>query len=320
LPDGDPAMATSIASDILKPFAFADGVSTWLSDAYRGGMVASFFLSAFAIIGGIAYLPFASLDQKWGFAAFEFLLLLAIVVIFLTGKRLRWHERWFETRRVAEYFRHAPLLLLLGAARSTGRWPRGSRGNWPEYYARHALRSIGLPHMKVTSRYLRATLSLMQDQHVAPQRLYHLAKAKRLKRAQHNLDRNSELLFLLAVISVALYLLVEMAAAFGWLPRETPHDVAKTFTFLGVLFPTLGGAFAGVHYFGDFERFAAISEVTAEKLGDVETRIAMMLAAPDSEISYARVSGLAHAIDDIVVDEIENWQAVFGGKHITVPV
>ena len=82
----------------------------------------------------------------------------------------------------------------------------------------------------------------------------------------------------------------------------------------------MGGAFAGVHYFGDFERFAAISAITAEKLGDVETRIGFLLDAPDSEITYARVSGLAHAIDDIVVDEIENWQAVFGGKHITVPV
>ena len=106
----DPTIPARIASDVLKPFAWADGISTWLSDAYRGGMVASFFLSAFAIIGGVAYLPFASVDQKWGFAAFEFILLAMIVAIFFTGKRSRWHERWFETRRVAEYFRHAPIL------------------------------------------------------------------------------------------------------------------------------------------------------------------------------------------------------------------
>ena len=320
LPGGDPRIPKRIASNVLKPFAWADGVSTWLSDAYRGGMVASFFLSAFAIIGGIAYLPFASVDQKWGFAAFEFVLLAMIVAIFFTGKRLRWHERWFETRRVAEYFRHAPILLLLGAARSTGRWPRGAEGNWPEHYVRHALRGIGLPKMKVTPAFLRGALSLMRDHHVVPQRKYHHAKADKLKRAQHNLDRTSEFLFLLAVLSVAIFLLIELGAGFGWLPRTLPHDVAKTFTFLGVLFPTMGGAFAGVHYFGDFERFAAISAITAEKLSDVETRIGFLLDAPDSEITYARVSGLAHAIDDIVVDEIENWQAVFGGKHITVPV
>ena len=320
LPGVDAAIPERIATDVLKPFAWADGVSTWLSDAYRGGMVASFFLSAFAIIGGIAYLPFASVDQKWGFAAFEFVLLAMIVAIFFTGKRLRWHERWFETRRVAEYFRHAPILLLLGASRSTGRWPRGADGNWPEHYVRHALRSIGLPKMKVTPAFLRGALSLMREHHVVPQGNYHRGKADKLKRAQHNLDRTSEFLFLLAVLSVALYLLIELGTATGWLPHTLPHDVAKTFTFLGVLFPTMGGAFAGVHYFGDFERFAAISAITAEKLSDVETRIGFLLDAPDSEITYARVSGLAHAIDDIVVDEIENWQAVFGGKHITVPV
>ncbi|MGB5078324.1 MAG: hypothetical protein WBO17_12670 [Sphingorhabdus sp.] len=320
LPGSDSAMLERIATRVMQPFAWADGVSTWLSDAYRGSMVASFFLSAFAIAGGIAYLPFASIDQKWWFAAFEFVLLVTIIGIFVTGKRLRWHERWFEIRRVAEYFRHAPILLLLGAARSTGRWPRGSRGNWPEWYVRHALRGIGLPQMKVTPAFLKSSLIFMRDHHVAPQREYHSSKAVRLKRAQHNLDRMSEMLFLLAVISVALYLLIELGSASGWLPHEMPHDVAKTFSFLGVLFPTLGGAFAGVHYFGDFERFAAISEITADKLGDVATRISILLEAPDCETTYARVSGLAHAIDDIVVAEIENWQAVFGGKHITVPV
>ena len=174
--------------------------------------------------------------------------------------------------------------------------------------------------MKVTPEFLRGALALMRDHHVVPQSTYHRGKADKLKRAQHNLDRTSEFLFLLAVLSVALYLLIELCAGIGWLPHTLPHDVAKTFTFLGVLFPTMGGAFAGVHYFGDFERFAAISAITAEKLSDVETRIGFLLGAPDSEITYARVSGLAHAIDDIVVDEIENWQAVFGGKHITVPV
>ena len=316
----DPAMPVRIADEVMRPFAWADGVSTWLSDAYRGSMVASFFLSAFAIVGGIAYLPFASIEQKWWFAAFEFVLLFAIIGIFFTGKRKRWHERWFEIRRVAEYFRHAPILLLVGAARPIGRWPRGSGGNWPEWYARHALRNIGLPQIKVTSAFLKGALALMRDHHVGPQSDYHRAKAARLKRAQHNLDRLSEILFLFAVVSVAMYLLIELGAAIGWLPPGLPHDVAKLFTFLGVLFPTMGGAFAGVHYFGDFERFAAISEITAEKLDDIASRIAILESAPDGEITYARVSGLAHAIDDIVVDEIENWQSVFAGKRITVPV
>ena len=89
---------------------------------------------------------------------------------------------------------------------------------------------------------------------------------------------------------------------------------------LGVAFPTFGAAIAGIRYFGDFERFAAISEVTAAKLEGFPSRIVLLLEAADDRIDYSRVSELAHATDDVVVSEIENWQAVFGGKHISVPV
>ena len=127
LPGVDRERAARLGGTVLQPFAWADGISTWLSDAYRGGMVMSFFLSALAIAGGIAYLPFASVEQKWIFALFEFVLLAVIVAIFLLGKRRRWHERWFETRRIAEYFRHAPVMLLLGVSRSAWRWRRALR-------------------------------------------------------------------------------------------------------------------------------------------------------------------------------------------------
>ena len=96
--------------------------------------------------------------------------------------------------------------------------------------------------------------------------------------------------------------------------------MSKSFTFLGVALPALGGAFAGIRYFGDFERFAAISDVTAEKLEAVEQRIKDLAKVADGHIRYAQVADLAHAIDDIVVAEIENWQSVFAGKQIAVPV
>ncbi len=92
------------------------------------------------------------------------------------------------------------------------------------------------------------------------------------------------------------------------------------FTFLGVLLPTLGGAFASIRYFGDSERFSAISRVTAEKLEAIHARIAQLLDAPDGALDYGRLADLVHATDGGVVSEIESWQAVFGGKHVTVPV
>ncbi|SIN64933.1 hypothetical protein SAMN02745824_1454 [Parasphingorhabdus marina DSM 22363] len=320
LPGADPALTEKITGFALKSFAWADGISARLSDHYRAGMVVNFLLSALAIVGGILYLPLVPAEQKWGFALFEFLLLVAIVIITSRGQKYRWHERWFETRRVAEYFRHSPLLLILGVARPPGRWPRSTDTSWPEWYVRQALRDIGLPRAKVTSGYLRTALETLDTCHVTPQRDYHFSKAQRLQNVHHNLDRFSEFLFKLALLSVATYLLLKLGSTVNILDSGFVGTLSKTFTVLGVLFPTFGAAIAGIRYFGDFERFAAISEVTAEKLDAIRSRILLLLTAPDEALDYDKVTELVHATDDVVVAEIENWQAVFGGKHITVPV
>jgi hypothetical protein len=320
LPGQDVEFAMRMRSEVLRRFAWADGVSSRLSDAYRGGMVLSFVFAALAVIAGVAYLPFATHREKWIFAMVEFSLLAAILAVTFVGQRRRWHSRWFETRRVAEYFRHAPILLLLGVGRPTGRWPRGTETSWPEWYARHGLRDVGLPRVRVTGDYLRGALEGLLLVHVVQQRDYHRAKAERLARAHRGLDRLSEILFVLAVVSVGFYLVLSAAAAVGAVAEDAPLAASPFTTFLGVLLPVSGAAIASIRYFGDFERFSAISEVTAEKLDSVAGRIDVLLGAPEGAIDYARVSDLAHSADDIVVSEIENWQSVFGGKHITVPV
>jgi hypothetical protein len=316
----DPGFATAIEVEVLRRFAWADGISSRLSDYYRGGQIGNFIASAVAVAAGLAYQPLGRDGEKWAFALAEFLLLCAILLVIWIAGRWHWHKRWFETRRVAEYFRHAPNLLLLGVARPPGRWPKGTDTSWPEYYARHGLRAPGLPQVTITAEYLRVALGNMLDEHVVRQRDYHIAKATRLTNVHKKLDRLSGLLFQLAVLSVSVYLVLAAAGSIGIVSRDVPHSLSRLFTYLGVMFPTFGAGIAGMRYFGDFERFAAISNVTAEKLDNVHRRIGQLLEAPDGQLDYAAVSELAHTVDDIVVAEIENWQAVFGGKHITAPV
>lgn len=319
LPAADRPFADRVVAGVLGRFAWVDGIAAHLSDTYRGSMVVNFMLSAMAVISGVAYLPLVDSSWKWPFAAFELVLLCAILVITFVGQGRRWHGRWFETRRVAEYLRHSPLLLSLGAARATGRWPRGSDTSWPEHYARHALRDIGLPRVRITPEYLRAVLVELIAPHVASQCSYHAQKARRLAAVHHNLDHLSERSFQLAVAAAALYLVLAAASWAGLLNEYFFMGLTKVFTFFGVALPTFGGALSGIRFFGDFERFAAISRVTAGKLEAVNARIALILRAPDSVLDYGSVAELAHAADDIVVSEIESWQAVFEAKQITVP-
>ena len=43
-------------------------------------------------------------------------------------------------------------------ARAPGRWPVGTRTSWPEWYARHVLREVGLPRLKISPEYLRGAV------------------------------------------------------------------------------------------------------------------------------------------------------------------
>lgn len=316
----DSALIAKTETEIVRRFARADAIATYLSDAYRGGMVANLLFAAFAVIGGVAYLPFFDAGLKWPFALFEFALLATILLVIVIGRKRDWHGRWFQTRRVAEYLRHAPFMLLLGVARPTGSWPQSSDTSWPEEYVRSILREIGLPNAVIDQATLRTALENWIGLHVSAQRTYHLAKAVRLDRINHRLERISEYMFLLAMLIVAVYLGAEVAAAAGLVPIEQIRHASKLFTFLGVALPTLGGALAGIHYFADFGRFAAISKSTASRLEAVERRVSTLLAAPDDELDYGRVANIARAVDETVVSEIEHWQDVFGGKHISVPV
>lgn len=323
MPGGDPQVAERLSTEVLPMFAFADGVASRLADAYRSGMCVNFVLAALAVMIGIVFLPARMLDYKWVFAGVELLLLVGILVLTAAGSRRGWHRRWFELRRVAEYLRHAPGLLLLGVSRPTGRWPRkgggGDSAEWPEHFARHALRAVGLPRVRLTRAYLRAGLEGVALPHVSAQRAYHEAKAHRLEAVHHGLDRAAETCFALAVASVSAYLLYKFGGKAGMLPKSLADDLSPLLTFFGVSFPTLGANLAGIRYFGDFERFAAISRVAAEKLGEIEARITLLLSGGETALTYAAAADLMHALDEAVVDEIESWQSVFGAKHLALP-
>lgn len=323
MPGGDPQLVARLADDVLPLFALTDGIASRLADAYRSGMCVNFVLAALAVIIGLAFLPTGLAQVKWVFASVELLLLLGILVLTAAGSRLGWHRRWFELRRAAEYLRHAPALLLLGVARPTGRWPRksggGGQAEWPEHFARHALRDVGLPRVAVTRDYLRAGLTGAVLPHVAGQRAYHTIKAHRLETAHHRLDRAAETCFVFAVLSVIGYLLIKGGGVAGVVPKSLATDLSPLFTFLGVAFPTLGANLAGIRYFGDFERFGAISRVAAEKLGEIEARMTLLLTGADDALTYAAAADLIHALDEAVVDELESWQSVFGAKHLALP-
>jgi hypothetical protein len=314
-----PAVEIGAVRDIAAAFEEADAAATRLSRRYRNGMIANFILAAAASLIGIGYIPLGFEGGKWPFSLIELALLLAILAITALANRRRWHIRWLETRRFAEYLRHAPLMLRLGIMRPAARWPRGKGSRWPELFARDIMRAHGLPAEQVTEGYVRGVLRDHVRPHIRGQRDYHRAKAGRLLHAHHRIERATQVAFALAALLVTAGLLLAGMAWLGFVPVEWAHRAEPWETFLGVALPITGATLSAIGHFTDLERFAGISEVASARLEALDRRAEALLALPEGALTYGDAAVLVRDLDDAVVDEISGWQAVFEGKQITLP-
>lgn len=301
----------ALSGTFSKKFGWADSIATELSDAYRGGMVLNFALAALAVLANTSDAPLG-LDGDLGFGIAELALIALIIIVTLLGINLNWHRRWLESRRVAEYLRHNFFLLPLGVIRPASLWPRSVQSSWPEEYARASIREVGLPPLEISPHYLQTYLSDILRPHIDDQLQYHRLKAARLHAVHHRLDRMSILMFsgalALSVTAVTLHVA-------GLTP---PAWFGPWAGFLAVALPMSGATISGIRFFGDFERFATISDVAAGKLSLLRQHL------DDARIShhardYRSVARIARSVETIFVEELEGWQAVFAGKNMSVP-
>lgn len=134
-------------------YAWADKLADWYADHYRSAYLAIYILSAFAVLVAIVLHP------VWYGAFLELVLVGAIVILFLRGSRLHWHERWMEYRLLAELVRQTRILIPLGGGRPLPRTPALSiyeslTQTWMYWQMRAVARATGIPPVKITSEYL----------------------------------------------------------------------------------------------------------------------------------------------------------------------
>lgn len=118
-------------------------------------LLLAYFLSTLAVavtlMGTLPFLPHdgpESLRVKAILVTGELVLIGAVIVIVAAGRRGRWHERWMDTRALAEQLRHVRFLSLLGetnASRAFGRSSTEGAG-WASWYLRATIRELGLPY------------------------------------------------------------------------------------------------------------------------------------------------------------------------------
>lgn len=318
---------------LLPRFAWADALAVNCSHHYRSIYFLSYVLAAvavlIAVLGSIhAARPDVAHSDGGGllFAALELLTIGFILAIVVSGRRMRWKERWMEYRTLAELLQNVRFLAFLG---EHGRAHRLSRSEtaptpWCLWYLRATMREIGLPNATLDGAYQRRTLVAVDEHVLSDQDEWHRRNATVLHRMDAFLRWAGITCFASTLIYLALLAtltFVEINHLFG---VDSGHQGVlahlrgwlETYELCaGALLPAAGAAFAGIRETGDFRKVAEHSAKTAAALRDLHDEIDQakrtltLDESGDTLLSTARV----------LSEDLAAWQSVYGHKRLELP-
>lgn len=297
-------------------YAWPDGRGDLLADAYRSGYVLTYLLSAIAVL--VALLPMAAGlegEAQTICVGIEFVMLLGTLLLFVTGRSRRWHERWMEQRLLAELIRQLRVLIPLGGGRPFPRNPThlGVYGNlsqtWMYWHMRAIARATGIPNAKVTHEYVLNCLNYIDRIVGGPhggQLKFHQETEMRSEHIAHRLHMASTWLFGLTLFGIGVHLLLELSGV------EVPKAIDHWLVLASAFLPALAAALAGISNQGEFARVAKRSAAMADSFGRFARQIAV-LRSSDAQglLKLAQVIPLGGEIAEVMVDEVADWRVVF---------
>lgn len=316
---------------LREHYAWADKRADLYADAHRSANVASSFLAAGAVL--LALLPMAlnlTDPRELLFILLELAVLLSIVALSWRGHVRRWRDRWLEYRVLAELIRQLRLSVPLGGGRPLPRAPAhlatygDPARSWMYWQVRALARAVGIPAARVTDAYVAARVDDVADVIEGPrngQLLFHQANHARCERIHHRLHSWALVLFVMTIALIGFHFIVAGSGAVApWLARRLPRAVAEAWAeavgrwlvLLSAFLPALGAALANINNQGEFRRFAKRSLAMVERLRRHSEAIALFrldLARPGG-LPMTRVTGLANALTEAMVDENMEWRVV----------
>ena len=280
---------------ILPYYTRADALADRWQTRYRRFSNTLFFAAAGAVIAVTAQVLFAPEQPR--LVGIEIALLVMVLATLVLGRRLRVHERWISCRVLAERFRSALFLALLGTEPqlenlsehagldSTGQWARRA---FDEVWRS---RPKAAPPSSVTD----ALKSFVTAALIDDQLRYHNRATEAHHRRQTRLTRASYLLFGTTLVAASLH-----AADIGGSDSGGGFTLANTLTLLAVALPAIAGALASVQAQRQYPRSLERSKAMAHRLHIAREE---MLKAPDLE----SVQAVARETENILLQESNDW-------------
>jgi hypothetical protein len=195
----DTGLRQIISAVVLNSFTFADNLAIHYSQNYRGAYVFNYFAAALAvslaltgIVGDSRISYIHSVPE-----GMEFLIILSILIVVSYGRKCRWHKRWMEYRRLAEWLRHFRILALTASRAPIDRPKRapGDSDDWVSWYAFAIHKQLPLPNIAVDQNYLEKVRSSARDPELRGQMAWNHDNGANMRKTAVRLRMTGEVLF-----------------------------------------------------------------------------------------------------------------------------
>lgn len=325
-------------------FIHADSLATYYADEYRGTFVISFLLSALAVLFAalaVLFVPDADPSAASLFGAIfsfaEFLVILALAFIVIKrGKDKKLHQRWLDFRLLAEQLRQHIMLAPI-SARTHWRLPKfHSLGDdslrWIDWHMRSLIREQGIPRNDFNAEFMGQYLQYLGVM-LKSQITYHENNAVRNHRLAEKLESWHKFLLNLVIAACLLHAGFDFiewldrahhfhACLAAWFPCDrqwftgewefTP--LTHGLSYLSIVLPALGAAFAGILVQGEFRRVGCRSEGMRSHLQELQDEL-----QHEDNHNLAALTQNAERVIDILSQELFDWRVIFRAKPLETP-
>jgi len=250
---------------------------------------------------------------KYGFAGLELLFLSAILVLWLSDHKRRYHDRWIEYRSLAEFLRpmiHLPMVgwayplnKLRDQEEEIGRNRLGHSGparSWVFMYVETIVRWAGVVSVKLDRHYLRQCREHACVFWIDHQISYHIRNAARMYILGRRLHQFSFFMFWATMLAVVAKLVDAVS------DHALNADVAGLLA--GVL-PALGAAAFAIRNHAEFEISAQRSQTMRIRL--LRHRRNLEKAMRSSE----EIGRELRAAAEVTIRETTEWGEIFEVKE-----
>jgi hypothetical protein len=296
----------AVCTHFLPYFGKADFLALKYQAYYKWGSILIYLLSAISVIAVSAQALFNSLPHH--VMLIEILAISSIIFIIKYGNSIGWHRRWLDYRLLAERFRFAVFMALVGEKVSTkfsgsDMYNTKEKGHWvfscfSEAWDNREKKDIAMlddPNVfMILKRFI--SLAWLEDQ-----KKYHLKNIEKHMNKHKKYSVTGEALFFMTLIAAVLHYL----GAGG-------HERGPLLAFLAISFPAAGAAFSALRSHFEHNRLSRRSEKIVYYIEELEDR----LGKADSMEGLLLV---VREAESLMLNENSEWYVMIGFKGLETP-